>query len=608
VTYSLSNKLVGLVVLSCVVPASLVGALAYRHITKQNRIFASTLVESVAETQAHQIQNWLTEQGATAEAVARSNELVQYWEERNRFRDQPNSAAYYEALYQLHRILGQFDQAVSSITEMRLIEGEADVFLSNAPSRGYGRVDLPDPELTDWLARPDGPFGPLVLSPVASQWVVNPVRRGEKLLGHLASRVDLDVAGDMFLKETGNLSVEILLVTQEGRLVSTNRPRSSGGSQWVPADEDGNTLANSSSRGLIGYRDFEGRPVWGAWQGVQGTHLVVLAQIRKDAFDSTLRLTENALKGVLLLLALVFSLPAFVLARTLLRPLRKLTRAAGALAEGQRQVVVELEDQDEVGVLGATFDRMSARLASTMEALEAARDEALEAYRAKGRFMANMTHELRTPLTAIIGYSEMLIGDAEESGQPQWVEDLEVIRKAGRHLLTMINSILDLSKLEAGKLNADVETFELGELLQEVQQLVVPLVKEKNNQLELAGLWQGEVAQDRLKLRQILLNLLSNAAKFTEAGKIELGCEVGEERMRFWVRDTGIGMTPEQCRHVFEEFAQADDTTTRKYGGTGLGLTLVRRFADLLGGTIEVDSEKGRGTTFILEVPRYLSS
>lgn len=240
--------------------------------------------------------------------------------------------------------------------------------------------------------------------------------------------------------------------------------------------------------------------------------------------------------------------------------------------------------------------------------LEKAHDEAIQANMFKSQFLANMSHELRTPLNAIIGYSEMLMEEAEELGEKMFVEDLGKISNAGKHLLTLINDILDISKIESGKMEIYVETCDLQGLIQEVMSTIAPLIDSNGNQLELHSI-EGEMTTDVTKLRQILINLLSNASKFTKDGKIRFDVyqetRNGQEGYCFRVKDTGIGMTPEQVQKLFEPFTQADSSTTRKFGGTGLGLAISRQFCHLMGGNIEVESEQGVGSTFICWLPAF---
>jgi len=226
----------------------------------------------------------------------------------------------------------------------------------------------------------------------------------------------------------------------------------------------------------------------------------------------------------------------------------------------------------------------------------------------KSHFVANMSHELRTPLNAIIGYSEMLEEEAEDAGQQAFLPDLKNIRVAGKHLLGLINEILDLSKIEAGKMELFLESFDVNALVRDVVTMVQPLVETNGNTLQVDCITDlGSMTADLTKVRQSLFNLLSNACKFTNQGVITLEVKrdtVNEASwLSFCVRDSGIGMTPEQIGKIFQAFSQADASTTRVYGGTGLGLAISRRFCQMLGGDITVESEYGKGSTFTIKLP-----
>jgi signal transduction histidine kinase len=236
---------------------------------------------------------------------------------------------------------------------------------------------------------------------------------------------------------------------------------------------------------------------------------------------------------------------------------------------------------------------------------ESAREQAEAANRTKSAFLANMTHELRTPLNAVIGYAEMLEDDFADRGEsPAALADLGHIKRAARHLLHMINDVLDISKIEAGKVELHIESFELAELLDQVVSTTQPLLAANRNRLEVVYTQRmGPVQSDVTKLRQVLINLVSNAAKFTSDGYIAIettgGFDAnGQAIVVFEVRDTGIGMTPSQLDRLFQPFVQADTETHRKYGGTGLGLTISRRLCRMLGGDVTAISAAGEGSRF----------
>lgn len=340
----------------------------------------------------------------------------------------------------------------------------------------------------------------------------------------------------------------------------------------------------------------------------QKKHLVQVAD-RKAVEISNIENLTNRITIVVFIVSIVLTIGLGVfLIRYTNREFLRLKTGANIIGGGNLDYRIAITTRDELGEVGESFNAMSAKLNHAIKEVHRAKENADLANQAKSNFLANMSHELRTPLNAIIGYSEMMLEDIEmEDISPQeQYQDLEKILSAGRHLLTQINDVLDFSKIETGKMTVYDETFDANKVLQDVINTVEPLAQRSNNVIHFEQCQSLPLLfNDVTKFRQIFFNLLSNACKFTKNGNIELSIEYdaihSPTTVTFKVTDNGIGITEQQAKVIFDPFIQADDSTTRKYGGTGLGLSLCRQYCALMNGRIDVNSQEHLGTTFEVE-------
>jgi signal transduction histidine kinase len=464
-------------------------------------------------------------------------------------------------------------------------------FRESAAATGTGRSNA-EMLVGAAVASPDGqPLGALLLFIDPEQDFTKILQRGRvgtsgesyafNSTGQLISESRFDdqltEIGVLEAGQRGIMNIEIR--DPGGNMVEGFRPDGALSSRPLTLMAE-SAMRSGSGQNLKGYNDYRGVPVIGSWTWHPERQFGITSEIdvaeAYASFDQTQRLMLAA-TGFTSVLVFALTL-VFVSSRG------KLTRAN----EAQGQMIIQVRED--------------------AERLRIAQEEAVEANKSKSAFLANMSHELRTPMNAIIGYSEMLKEDAEDEGLDEMVPDLAKIHSSGKHLLGLIDDILDLSKIEAGKMELDLEDVDLDAFIAEAISMVEPLAAKNNNRLELhLDPDLGVLRTDKLKLRQGLFNLLSNASKFTKDGIITLSVRheltSSPKRFSFSVADTGVGIPKEQLDHIFEEFLQASVSTNREYGGTGLGLAITKRFCELLGGDIDVESTVGSGSVFTITLP-----
>ena len=330
-------------------------------------------------------------------------------------------------------------------------------------------------------------------------------------------------------------------------------------------------------------------------------HLLEMDSVRKDRAERRKQRDEVIIKKMSVLSEKLEGDAKVLIQKDVQNMKNLVNEASGEKAEEASVEMMELAFSRMSDEVNALIDLKTKEMAS-------ARDEAREASSAKSRFFANMSHELRTPLNAIIGYSEMLLEDCEDLGNDDMVPDLKRITNSSKHLLSLINNVLDLSKIEAGKMDMYFTPFNIDTMIETIKDVSNPLAAKNNNEFIIKNNIGGDMTSDETKLRQCIVNFLSNAFKFTENGQVALLINSrnldGKEFVNFDIKDTGIGMTEEQLGKLFDTYTQAERSTSAKYGGTGLGLSISKHFAEMMGGGVEVTSKVGEGSTFSIFVPR----
>ena len=487
---------------------------------------------------------------------------------------------------------------------------------------GSGTDFSNDPKFTEAVARKVY-YGPVYFRRESEPYMTLAIAGTRRDAGVSVAEVNLkliwDVVSQIKVGERGHAYV----VDAQGRLIAhpdislVLRNTDMSRLPQARAARDG------SSEQVQEAQDIEGRNVLTASAPVAPLGWLVFVELPAGEAYAPLYAALQRL-GLILLAALGFAvLAGMLLAGRMVGPIRALRAGAARIGSGDLSQRIAIKTGDELEALANQFNDMAGRLQESYAGLEQKVEERTREVEEKSRqlemasqhksqFLASMSHELRTPLNAIIGLTEMMVTNAARFGTEKAAEPLRRVHRAGTHLLGLINQVLDLSKIEAGKLELSPETVNLAPLIDEVVGTARQLAEQNKNRLVVESSENlGPLTVDPMRLRQILFNLLSNACKFTKQGEVTLRVrKVVDERnwIEFAVTDTGIGMTPEQQAKLFEEFTQADSSTARQYGGTGLGLAITRKLARMMGGDVTVTSEPGKGSVFTVRLPGTANS
>ncbi|MEM8610815.1 MAG: ATP-binding protein [Cyanobacteria bacterium P01_H01_bin.105] len=539
-----------------------------------------------------------------------------------------------DAYDRLSTYLQDIISAKPNLAEVSILtEGGIVLFSTN---KSLEKTYQPLGATTTYFANAEDKIVPTVyISPVTKTTAITfatPILDGSKnRVGVLSVTLDLQDVDSLIRERTGLGDTGTTYLV--GQLERSNTFIASDQDKESPKDINSFAIdaatAGQSGAGL--YQNYAGEPVIGVYRWLDGQSLALLAEInQQEAFAPARVLARNILLIGFVATGLLLS-GIYLLSRRITQPIAAITDAAIQLESGQLDQTIPIVSEDEIGFLAQTFNHMAQQLQESIAALETnnqelesrvkertaelveAKEAAESATRTKSTFLANMSHELRTPLNSIIGYSEILQEEAEISGDESTVPDLRKIQGSSKHLLNLINSILDLSKIEAGRMELELEPINIADLAQDVVDTMHPVAESKFNTVVLENLTTVNLIEsDLAKLRQCLLNLLSNANKFTEEGQLTLTIKTisyqTESYLEFVVADTGIGMKKDQLDKIFEAFTQADTSSTRRYGGTGLGLTITREFIRMLGGSISAQSEVGKGSKFTILLPQVVPS
>ncbi len=528
-----------------------------------------------------------------------------------------------ELVSTLSEALEETVEETSVIDSLFVYDLSGNVILSSDES-DIGKIVTRQPYFGESLASDEfyvePPFYDLATGDLTIVGTEPIVDENSEILGIIAARMNTDTLGEIMLERSGlGESGETYLISLENNYLLTpsrfegypqNRAYTSFGIEQA--------LQQISGAGL--YEDYRepAVPVIGVYSWIPQLEAAMLVEIDEaealSAFDQAI---ESSLRGTIILAVIIIIIGIFI-GQLITRPITRLATTAGAIAEGDYRQNVEVKGRNEIALLGNAFNQMTDKLADNIEQLgenvsateqankELARQTALarEATRLKSEFLATMSHELRTPLNAINGFTGIILFDEDKMDEDH-VHMLQRIEANADRLLTLINDVLDLSKIEAGRVEIVNEPVHVPSLVDEWINETSVLAENKNISLEvdIAEHFPDSIYGDPTRLAQIAKNLLSNAIKFTEEGSVKLSVSTIDDYWEIIVEDTGIGIPPHAINYIFDEFRQVDGSTKRVYGGTGLGLAITRNLALMMDGTIAVNSELGEGSTFTVRLP-----
>ncbi len=636
---TMTSRLVVWFLIIAIVPLVTASVVIYYQRAAATRAEAYSKLTAIRDLKIGKIDWWIEHRSGDLRAIAahlRNHHLERILRHGGDDHDNLDS---------LRAALAPYPASYSDYRELLVIDPETGrTVVSTKPSReGMDRSKAPyftEPMATGKLYISDVYFSPTEKIPVMefSMPVFCDAHDGAHIAGVLAARVDLDKSLYQLLGENVGLGQtgETVLLDRAGVVLNELRLQ-----HHEPLELTWKTgvaaLAIAGREGTVEAKDYRGTETLIAYSHLRSTGWGFL--VKQDLAELYAPITTMIwqIAVAVLALAMLVVVAAVLVAKSTTRPVREIARVAQRIRNGEVDVRCAIVTTTELAAMGQSINdmadalveqaaelqarnrelaasnlglerqseelrRQADQLRQLADELELRRAQIEEAGRLKSEFLSNMSHELRTPLNSILALSQLMLARGPTPDKDG--EALRVIERNGRELLTLINDILDLSRIEAGRLNLDVAEVDPLTLVHDAVDTIRPAAEAKRLSLEVRGHQVPAIESDGNRIRQILLNLLSNAVKFTDRGGISVTVSGDEDRVRFAVRDTGIGVRPEDREIIFDQFRQADGTSTRQHGGSGLGLAICDKLAKLIGGEVTLVSEVGEGSTFTLDVPR----